>query len=55
MSQRAHTRAGEATSERTPGGRVAKLSILLTSACYRVYTPGPDTPEIVNTLGGVAA
>ena len=55
MSQRAHTRPGEATSEQTTGGRVAKLSIAAQSACYRVYTPTPSTPGIVNTLGGIAA
>jgi hypothetical protein len=49
---RAHTRAREATSTRTPGGRVAKLFIPSPYACLPVYTHPSNTPEIVYTEVG---
>ncbi|WP_136689368.1 hypothetical protein [Halorhabdus amylolytica] len=50
--QRASAPAGEATSERSRGGCVAKLSTPVTSAYYGIYTAGQITPGSVYTAPG---
>lgn len=47
--------AHEATSERTPGGRIDGLSISAPSAYYPVYTQGVETGQIVYTDTEVVA
>ena len=50
--QRAGAPAGEATSEPSRGGCVAKLSMPVPSAYYGIYTEGRITPQSVYTAPG---